>query len=166
MVIKRFFLLFLIVLLPILASAQNPETGAVRNTSHQGYYEINFGAALVGETGTGFPFPGVSFLYGHKFYSNNLIIDLEIGVALPSIGTAKLGVGFKTKSSEVIFGFRPWPMHFYLQTQLNQKEKGGWILSLEVSPYTFNRRADGISMYSYGLINFGYRWNIRPRYSG
>ena len=163
---KTLFLLLLITFFQTIGFAQNVDPENIRSTSHHGYYELNFGAALVGETGTGFPFPGVSFLYGHKFYSNNLIIDLEIGVALPSIGTAKLGVGFKTKSSEVIFGFRPWPMHFYLQTQLNQKEKGGWILSLEVSPYTFNRRADGISMYSYGLINFGYRWNIRPRYSG
>jgi hypothetical protein len=127
-----------------------------------GYYEFNFGAAFIGDNSSNIPFPGCSFLFGYKFLINNeFIIDAEIGVALPSLATAKIGVGYKfSEHLELTIGVRPWPMHFYAQTQLSNKVKGGWIMSVEISPYYFNERYADQSFYSRGLINFGYRWNL------
>ena len=130
----------------------------------QAYTELNFGAALIDGELYG-PFPGISFLIGKKtYFNNNTIVDLQIGLAFPSIATAKLGVGYKMRTSELIVGVRPWPMHFYLQTQLNQKPKGEWIMSIEVSPYTFSRDYNEpvyvASMQSYGMLTFGYRGYI------
>ena len=141
--------------------AQTKETKAV----NKGYYELNFGAALI-EGDVEMPFPGISFLIGNKtYFPNNFIIDVEIGLALPSIATGKFGIGFKTGPTELIVGIRPWPTHFYLQTQLNSREKGGWIMSFELSPYTFSRSYnDAVFMASFqskGMINFGYRWNLK-----
>lgn len=134
---------------------------------NQGYYEFNFGVAFLSEVGV--PFPGISFLIGNKtYFRNNMILDAELGLALPSIATAKIGVGYRGRSGEVIVGVRPWPTHFYLQTQLNNSDKGGWIMSVEVSAYSFSRIGNPFndaaleaSMYSLGILNFGYRWNIR-----
>ena len=86
---------------------------------NQKYGEFNFGAALIRGDFDG-PFPGLSILIGNKtYFRNNVIFDAQIGFALPSLGTAKFGVGYKTMNGEFIVGIRPWPMHFYLQTQLD-----------------------------------------------
>jgi hypothetical protein len=150
-----------------LSLAQTPNENEATQTINQGYYEVNFGLALI-DGDIEAPFPGISLLIGNKsYFKNNIIVDVEIGLALPSIGTAKLGIGYKTRSSEFTIGIRPWPMHFYLQTQLNSKLKGGWIMSVEISPYLFNRTygetAQKLSMQSYGMLNFGYRWNITEK---
>lgn len=143
--------------------AQNNKVTKIIN---QGYYEFNFGAAFIDDIQI--PFPGLSFLIGNKaYFKNNMILDTQIGIALPSIATAKIGVGFKGRNGEVIVGIRPWPMHVYLQTQLNTTDRGGWIMSFELSAYTlsgprrsYNDAAYDASMMSLGMLNFGYRWNM------
>lgn len=162
---KRLLLLILITATgTIFSYAQNRDDSSAKGATHQRYGEFNFGAALIrGDMEA--PFPGFSLLIGNKtYFKNNVIIDTQIGFALPSIGTAKLGVGYKTLNGEIIVGIRPWPMHFYLQTQLGTTVKGEWIMSVEVSPYTFNRSygelPEKISMQSIGMLNFGYRWNL------
>ena len=144
--------------------AQTKQTQQPNAIINQGYYEFNFGAAFIEDFEI--PFPGISFLIGNKtYFENNLIFDAEIGLALPSIATAKLGLGYKVGKSEIIVGVRPWPLHYYLQTQLSTNERGGWIMSVEISSLafrrTYNDTAYEASMYSLGMINFGYRWNIK-----
>lgn len=160
--------LFLISLFAILINSnvlsQDQKSDFDNGVINQAYGEFNFGAALIRGDLDG-PFPGISLLAGNKtYFKNHLIIDAQIGFALPSIATGKLGVGYKTMNGEIIVGIRPWPMHFYLQTQIAPTARGEWIMSVEVSPYTFNRSygevPQKVSMQSIGMLNFGYRWNI------
>jgi len=136
------------------------------------YSEFNFGAALVADN---IPLPGFSFLFGKRFEKSesNFILDMEVGLALPSIVTAKIGGGFflnKEKKSAVTVGIRPWPLHLYGQVNFNERPRGQWIVSLElgsaiISRYTSSQRIewDALSFWSRGIINFGYRWNIKKK---
>ena len=102
--------------------------------------------------------PGTSVLIVNRFdLSENIILDAEIGLAAPSVLTAKIGLGTyfnkKTKSA-VVFGIRPWPLHGYVQMNLPQGKKGQWIISGEIS------NASEISLYSNYMFTIGYRWKL------
>ena len=46
---------------------------------------------------------------------NNCLLDMEIGLAFPTIVTGKIGFGFfidKKEKSAIVLGIRPWPLHF------------------------------------------------------
>ena len=130
------------------------------------YVESNLGIANIG----GDIFPGASVLFGKRFEKaeSNYLLDVEIGVAFPTIITGKIGGGFflnKDKKSAIVAGIRPWPLHFYTQINFNEGERGQWILSLEAGSALIDQRIgniylDELSFYSSGILNFGYRWNI------
>ena len=85
----------------------------------QTYSEFNFGATLLSEKEMfGGIWPGISGLIGRKkFYSRGKFTDAQIGSALPTFLTAKIGVGkynFNKKTSSSV-GLRIWPAHIYIQ---------------------------------------------------
>mgnify|MGYP006427211533 CR=1 FL=1 len=115
---KKLILLFLF---PFFLNAQNL------------YVESNFGVANIDGLGV---FPGASVLFGKRFEKpeSNFLFDMQVGLAFPSIITAKIGGGVflnKEKKSAVVFGVRPWPFHLYSQINFNQGKRGQWIVSVE-----------------------------------
>ena len=130
------------------------------------YIESNIGIANI----DGDIFPGTSVLFGKRFEKaeSNFLLDMEIGLAFPTIITGKIGFGFfidKEEKSAIVLGIRPWPLHFYTQININEGPRGQWILSFEAGSALIDRSIgniylDELSFYSNGIINFGYRWNI------
>ena len=130
------------------------------------YVESNFGIANIDYLGV---FPGASVLFGKRFEKSesNLMLDMEVGLAFPSIITAKIGGGIfvnKEKKSALVFGVRPWPFHLYSQINFNEGKRGQWIFSVEAGGVFLDDYIDidldEISLESLFIANFGYRWNI------
>ena len=124
------------------------------------YVESNFGIANIDGLGV---FPGASVLFGKRFEKSEsqFLLDMEIGLAFPSIVTAKIGGGVfvnKEKKSAVVFGVRPWPFHLYSQINFNEGKRGQWIFSVEAGGALVDMYE--ISLESLFIANFGYRWNI------
>ena len=115
------------------------------------YKEFN-GGLYIG--GNDLPvFPGVSFLFGRtNYYSNNIVMDYEIGFALPTVFTGKAGVGLGNQNNATIIGVRPWPTTAFIQHIWGEKR----LISIEVMiPYDGNFTAgNNIPL----IINYGYRW--------
>lgn len=132
------------------------------------YIELNAGIANIPELGGGdiSLFPGASFLVGKRFEQSdgNLILDMEIGLAFPTIATGKIGGGFflnKEEKSAIIVGIRPWPLHFYTQVNLPERPKGQFIISLEAGSALIGEPdLEEMSAFSTIILNMGYRWNI------
>ena len=132
------------------------------------YIELNAGIANIPELGGGdiSIFPGASFLVGKRFEQSdgNLILDMEIGLAFPTIATGKIGGGFflnKEEKSAIIVGVRPWPLHFYTQVNLPERPKGQFIISLEAGSALIGEPdLEEMSAFSTMILNMGYRWNI------
>ena len=132
------------------------------------YLELNAGIANIPEIGGGdiSLFPGASFLVGKRFEQSdgNLILDMEIGLAFPTIATGKIGGGFflnKEEKSAIVIGIRPWPLHFYTQVNLPQRPKGQFIISLEAGSALIGESdLEEMSAFSTMILNMGYRWNI------
>ncbi len=147
---KIFQILFFCILL---SGASVGQTDAI-SKSHRNYIEWNVGVALLDD----FVFPGSSFLWGGTYVQENgMVLDYQMGLALPSIATAKLGLGYKYRASSLLGGVRLFPFNYYLQTNFDINPKGSLIFSIEYSPLTDD---SGWSFYSKGNINMGYRWNI------
>ena len=93
------------------------------------YKEMNIGIFLDGITinetiDSDFSFPGVSFLWGkNKYYQNNVFLDYQVGLALPTIVTGKVGFGISNNSRTIAIssGLRPWPASVYLQLNIQEK---------------------------------------------
>ena len=118
--------------------------------SKTSFFEANAGLAFVP-----FPFPGVSYLYGTTFVNkDDIIFEYQIGLALPSVFTAKLGMGKRFDNTDVVIGIRPFPLHFYAQTSFNNTATNSWIASIEVG----TQREE--SLFSAAMINVGYRWKL------
>lgn len=130
------------------------------------YFEINAGTANIDDLDGWFP--GTSFLYGVKTINkDNLILDVQAGIAFPSIVTGKIGTGiyFPEAKTALTVGVRPWPAHGYGQIEFyTPKERGSWTISYETSAFTvLGERFDFASMNSRTIINVGYRFRFRPR---
>ena len=107
------------------------------------YKEFNFGVALFDGNNA---FPGASFLFGKThYYTNNALLDYQLGIALPSIVTGKVGFGIGNEDFATIIGFRPWPTCPYLQFSFNER----YNLSIE---YGF------FGDYEVTLITYGLRF--------
>ncbi len=131
-------LIIILLFSTIIADAQN----------FSNYKEYNFGIYL----GDYIPvFPGMSFLLGQTVYfSNYILLDYQIGFAVPTIGTGKIGLGIGNEKNSILIGIRPWPPSGFAQYTFNKKQ----TFSFEVMPPLANTNS-GIS----GLIiNYGYRF--------
>ena len=117
------------------------------------YVEFNAGIAYIPDVGLDISFfPGASFLVGKRFEQadGKLILDMEIGLAFPTIATAKIGGGFylnKEQKLSITAGIRPWPLHLYTQINLPEGPKGQFILSFEVGSAIIRRRDESVSSY-------------------
>ncbi len=136
----------------------------------ESYIESNWGFALIGDFEISsssrldvLPFPGTSILVGQrKYFSDHGFIDAQIGLAFPSIATAKIGAGHTNQNGgHFSAGLRLFPTHAYIQTGLPSQrcnrdisakkqrrlERRGksaadikcseWAFSLELSPIFF-----------------------------
>ena len=131
---KRIFILFLIATFPMANFAQS-------ETSY--YFDQNVGIALVED---GFPFPGVSLLGGvRKTYpttttrngvARTVIFESEIGLALPTGVTGKVGIGHLNEmtGNSTSVGVRIFPLHAYVQQAFGTRR-----CEREVSPRTKRR---------------------------
>ena len=163
----KFKKILVLLLFPIGLIAQD-----VKKITHR-YTEFNAGLCYTDEID--FVVPGSSFLIGKVFETKKeLLIDAQIGVAFPTIVTAKVGFGKyinKENRSAFFFGIRPWPMHVYGQINLPKQKKGQWIITAELGTEEIledyvsssNFDADGFSAFSIGLVSFGYRWDIKSK---
>ena len=115
------------------------------------YKEFNGGLYIGGED---IPFfPGASFLLGRtNYYSNNIVIDYEIGFALPTIFTGKAGIGLGDQNNATIIGVRPWPTTAFIQHLWNEKR----LISIEIMIPHDDNFIGGTDMRV--IINYGYRW--------
>ena len=101
-------IILILILVPLLTFSQSKNI----------YKEFNFGVALFNDSG----FPGLSFLFGNtNYFSNNTLLDYQIGAALPSVLTGKVGFGMGNEDFATIIGFRPWPTCPYLQFSFNER---------------------------------------------
>ena len=111
------------------------------------YKEFNFGIAVL----DGSAFPGASFLIGNtNYYSNNTLLDYQIGIAYPSYFTGKVGFGIGNEDFAVIIGFRPWPTCSYLQLCIKERHN----LSIE---YHINHGTEYFGE-AEALITYGIRF--------
>ena len=117
--------LILILLFPLTLFSQNQERISTA------YAEINTGVAFIDEI----PFPGMSGLIGTTLNAGGFLIDLEAGVALPTLWTAKMGVGYEMGRSQVTAGLRPFPAHVYIQHVITGKKYGAFLISVELGLY-------------------------------
>ena len=125
-------IILILILAPLLTLSQSNNT----------YKEINIGIALFDDGG----FPGASFLFGKtNYFSNNTLLDYQLGVAFPSIVTGKIGFGIGNEDFAAIIGVRPWPTCAYFQLSENEKHN----LSVEYGSF------DG---YQVTLLTYGIRF--------
>jgi len=147
---KKLILLLSLSFFLIGTTSAQEATNSVLNES---FVEWNFGVAFL--DGMDYPFPGTSVLWGESYTNeNNLIFEFEVGFALPTLVTAKLGIGKKFNNTKVVVGIRPFPFNIYGQASFFGDENGYWIVSLEYNPMNPS------DSFSRGILNFGYRWNL------
>ena len=97
------------------ADVSSSPSGSSFERFGQSYIDANLGLAFLDGA---FPFPGASFLVGRRsFRSESTFLDAEIGLAFPSVATAKFGAGRYNPLTgrSVSAGIRPWPAHVFVQ---------------------------------------------------
>jgi hypothetical protein len=135
-----------------------------QKSNNRSYLEVNSGIAVFEEFSYFGPtngrfFPGISFLIGNQsFIFQNIFFESQIGLALPSIVTAKIGLGFINKGIGASIGMRLYPTMAYAQIHL-PTSNGQFNISAEVSPFT-NSSLESYSLGARNLFNVGYQWNI------
>ena len=123
------------------------------DTKKHSFFEWNFGVAAVED----YVIPGTSFLWGATTINeNNSIFEYEVGFALPTLITGKMGGGKVFGNTKVVLGVRPFPFNFYIQTSFLHGERGYWVFSVEYNPFDEDM---ALSFGSKGLLNLGYRWH-------
>ena len=86
------------------------------------------------------------------------LIDLQIGIGIPSIVTGKVGLGSyfgKNECISLIIGCRPYPLMIYSQINIGQIGKFQFMASSEIGgggPKSLDFRY---------LHNIGFRWPIK-----
>ena len=128
-------------------------SGFLSSQSVFDYKEINLG--IYAED---IIFPGMSFLWGETYYVNDiLMIDYQLGIALPTLITGKIGLGLGNNKNSCFFGVRPWPTSIYLQYTKNNK----WLFTFErMVPHSANFMFDSSEPI---ILTIGYRWKKRKR---
>jgi|LauGreDrversion4_2_1035121.scaffolds.fasta_scaffold99664_4 hypothetical protein len=145
---------FLILLFAI--SYSLPKFSAQTNEKRS-YLELNAGVARIFYDGY---FPGFSFLIGQqKMLSSNTFLEYQAGLALPTIVTGKIGLGYQNKFIGVSGGFRVFPSMFYGQIHFRTK-KGQLNISAEQTPFNLDNWDLGPSFGANNVFSLGYQWNI------
>lgn len=137
-----------------------------------GYIEYNGGIAILGSNSYDIELgPGASALIGKQFdfTKTPFLLDMQIGLAFPSILTAKVGVGsllYRKTGTALTFGVRPWPLHLYTQLQLFQTDFIGLFISFEAGSKLLKERgvSGGVGNLDYGELSMGSRFIINIGY--
>jgi len=133
----------------VLSQSETPGAGATEGVQGaRNYIDASYGVAFIegGVERLGIPFPGGSFLVGRRsFFSQNMFLDGEVGLAFPTIGTGKFGVGRLNPNTgkSITLGVRPYPSHLYIQFGADKGRCDG-----NVKPQTLrrlNRRGKDVS---------------------
>ena len=145
------------------------------------YVELHGGIAVIDLGAEAkFPFPGLSGLVGFRA-GKRLFADCQVGLALPSLGTAKVGLGYispKPRGLSCTAGCRFWPNHVFVQLGFKSEESlarnvrdGEWFesfISFELSQWVIDQwrhqgpayllyDSEERSFYSRFILSFGIR---------
>ena len=114
---------------------------------------MNVGIASVDDYDFSGIFPGTSVLFGKTTsFDSGLVTEAQIGLALPSILTAKLGFGAGNLDKNILLTLRPWP--FFIGPQLKLYN---FTASFEIG-------LNNEFSFESGLIaTLGYRWKLKNR---
>ena len=135
-----------------------------QTSNNRTYLEVNGGIAVFEQISyygpfNGETFPGISFLVGNQsFIFQNIFFESQIGLALPSIITAKIGLGFINKGIGASIGMRLYPTMGYAQIHL-PTSNGQLNISAEASPFT-NSSFESYSLSAKYIFTIGYQWNV------
>lgn len=138
----------------------------------QGYLEYNGGIARLGSNYYDIEIgPGASALIGKQFdiKKTPFLFDMQIGLAFPSVLTAKVGLGsllYRKTGTAITIGVRPWPLHLYTQLQLFQTDIIGLFVSFEAGSKLLEERgvSGGVGNLDYGELSMGSRFMINIGY--
>ena len=138
----------------------------------QGYLEYNGGIARLGSNYYDIEIgPGASALIGKQFdiKKTPFLFDMQIGLAFPSVLTAKVGLGsllYRKTGTAITIGVRPWPLHLYTQLQLFQTDIIGLFVSFEAGSKLLEERgvSGGVGNLEYGELSMGSRFMINIGY--
>jgi hypothetical protein len=121
------------------------------------YLELNAGMARVIDDE--FYFPGVSFLVGQQVpFAKLFFVEYQAGLALPSIVTAKVGLGIAGNHVGLSGGFRVFPNFYYGQAHI-RFNNGQLNFSFEASPFA-QTDFESLSFQADRIFTCGYQWNI------
>ena len=122
-------------------------------TSKKSFIELNVGIASVDGYDFSGIFPGTSVLFGKTTsFDGGLVTEAQIGLAAPSILTAKLGFGAGNLDNYILLTLRPWP--FFVGPQLKLYNI---TASFEIG------LNDDISFASGLIATLGYIWKLKNR---
>lgn len=135
-------------------------------------YELNIG---VSQTSDDYfeQFPGMSYLAGiTRITRSNKVFEAQMGLAAPTIFTAKIGTGIyiEDANTTITVGVRPFPAHGYVQLQwLPWGKSYGFTFSYEESAYSL-LNDDGrydfeqLSGFSVRILTVGYKWTVGSKF--
>jgi hypothetical protein len=122
--------------------------------SKQQFLEVNVGIAGLYDYDFSEAFPGMSVLYGQtKQISDICVGEWQAGLALPSIVTAKIGLGFGSVTHNAMISVRPWPLTIGPQVRLGRIS----------TSFEFGTTEDDISVGAGLIATFGYRFIIKNK---
>ncbi len=127
--------------------------------SSRTYLELNGGMAQLTDDFEGGWFPGASFLVGQQNYiTKSVFLEIQGGVAFPSLVTVKTGLGFTGQGIGLSVGMRIFPTMGYAQIHFPSKN-GQFNISAEASPF-LNTELSFLSYGAKNIITIGYQWNV------
>ena len=129
-------------------------------TKKKSFKELNVGIASIFDYDFELVFPGISVLIGKTTsFDGGLVTEAQIGLAFPSILTAKLGLGAGSLDKNILLTLRPWP--FFVGPQL---KLSNFTASFEIG------LENGFSFSSGLIATIGYRkplefkrWKLKNR---
>jgi hypothetical protein len=114
------------------------------------FVEGNAGIASVDDYSFSWPIPGCSILYGETYSNDGLVTEWQLGLAFPTVATAKLFVGGGNLENNIGIGIRPWPFFVGPQAKIGRVS------------FSFEVGTNDTPSFEAGLIaTMGYRWTIK-----
>ena len=145
--------LLLLLLFPAYITGQTREF----RPDHQTFIEVNAGMGVEPEWQVNkYPFASVTINHTIDMGDYSLI-DLQAGLAVPSIFTAKVGAGNyygEKENISLIIGCRLYPLMLYSQLNIDQDNGCKFTISTELG--SGGRISSGYK----GILHFGYKWPL------
>ena len=128
--------------------ARGKRDSAYQEITHNAFVELSIGLASVGDYDfTLGGVPGACLSFGGTFSNSGMVYELQLGAAVPSIVTGKIGLGGGDLERNFLLTVRPWPFSIGPQVKIEE-----FTFSFEIGT------AEESSLYA-GLIGtVGYRW--------